>query len=609
MGFSRVVQYHRSSSTRSSLFTKKCTANPRNAHPVSYADDLNFTSATSEAAVQRSVNLLGTLCKLTGMTIHPKKTKSFGTKPKYCGNVQLHGETFDTSCKLQILVVLVYFQPCRRENTRARKAIAEIERLAATRLYHNRKVQIIAENILPSAFYGVLFDPIPDSWLVKMKKQITSCIWGARNPMRSASALLGIAYKGHTLDPYSSVVYKAISTLGRLCTRQSNKSLFVSGWETYKYAKERDGTPSLSKGPFGNAEIWLREIGTRWKDFVKELPRGMPHLKHEVRARLKEKLRGELAEERDTFKGIETGVDERKTNVLHNEVAITNPQKARRILCAVTGAILPLHPRAYGDMDGTRTKCLGCDAPFDIRGGTSDLLQHTIWHCPAHTGFRTANADREWLVQEHINWPICTRVHGIITSDLDISLSRVKELHLMLAEVAGKLENLHADKQVRYSKQHFWNRPFRPGNLLTPKPLPWYHEHGLQKKYFPGLIPFVLNWLNALKWGEEGGQVSKAELAVDLIATERLHMGGEDIACWARKLGRILSVLERSHAVTGYSTRPIFASPKVTHSILEEQMRTHCILNNSLVGFTPKLLMRYYDGPKALPRQKGSNTR
>eukprot|EP01064_Diplonema_japonicum_P031078 TRINITY_DN545_c1_g1_i1.p1 TRINITY_DN545_c1_g1~~TRINITY_DN545_c1_g1_i1.p1 ORF type:complete len:421 (+),score=44.58 TRINITY_DN545_c1_g1_i1:937-2199(+) len=410
-----------------------------------------------------------------------------------------------------------------------------------------------------------------------------------------------------------------------------SSSLVRACRDGYKEAA-RNGNPLAPRGILGQTHELLEELGSSWAHFARQwVPLEPGALKHEVRKLLKVHLRTALEESRPSLQG--TGdIDEVATNGLHLHLANRNPPKARRVLQVITGAVFPFHPKIINDTVGGRTKCMGCDATFDISEHTARLLEHTLWDCQAHEHIRTASETRAALCTQRNQWPRCTQLHGIATVGLGLDTA---ELQLMMAEITGSLQLTFARKKTMDFSVHLWNRPFEKGSLLKPRSLRWHYDNGLRQQCLPRLIPHVIRWLSALHWGTTGGQVSRLELAIDFIATVGLSPceEGEDIQVSARVIGRVITALERIHtskgiaplipaasvvsvhslrtlgyynsSVRGYSSRPVFASP-VTRHILEKQLYNYCVLTNSVEGFIPKVPRRVNEGPKATPQQKGS---
>eukprot|EP01059_Diplonema_ambulator_P032504 TRINITY_DN63_c0_g1_i3.p1 TRINITY_DN63_c0_g1~~TRINITY_DN63_c0_g1_i3.p1 ORF type:complete len:1455 (+),score=172.02 TRINITY_DN63_c0_g1_i3:111-4475(+) len=593
--------------------TKECRSSVDGTIPLSYADDLYFISRISEGALQRSMLILDKFCSLSGFAIHFGKTKFFCTLKGRFGKVHMRGHRFETVDKHRVLGVNIRFhrfdKSACHDDLRVDNVLPMVERLQHTNLNLYRRATLITECILPSALYGCLYAPPSRSRVDKLKKATISCLWGPDHPMRSVDALLGVAFRGHTHEPFSAINFRIMTTVHRVLNKTpSLRDRFQTICDAYIGAK------TLPQGPIGVISAQLQSLGSNWNGFVQHIvPLAKEQAAHEIRALSKNALRRDLQKHRPSYQGL-TDIDEKRTNALHTSMGSNNVLKARRVLNIIVGAVFPFHPSVTNEQVGSLVRCLGCDHLADVSEHTTALLDHTLWSCPAHDSIRKSSNIRASLLAEQSEWPQCTRLHGIITKSS--KLRHYKELQLMLAEIGGNLRSLFAQKQSRDCAAHMWRRDIPVGPLLLPKTYRWYKEHGLPKTYGEQLMVGVIAWLGALRWGKTGPQVSKVELAIDFMATTGLELdAGKDVTAAARKLGYILAALDRIHArhcetplipaehvasvhslrtigitghqIRGYATRPTFASD-TTVNILEKQLFPHCCVFNTLNGFIPK---------------------
>ena len=120
-----------------------------------------------------------------------------------------------------------------------------------------------------------------------------------------------------------------------------------------------------------------------------------------------------LADRRETFAGMEFGVDRKLTAVLRGK---TTGIDTHRLRCLCTGAVATCH-RLFraGMLDGNECRC--CRQPVV---GT---LEHLIDQCPATQRFR----ERDFTAEEWAAMPNCLRLHGIAPLGDDWVPSRVLE--------------------------------------------------------------------------------------------------------------------------------------------------------------------------------------
>eukprot|EP01059_Diplonema_ambulator_P025800 TRINITY_DN428_c0_g3_i5.p1 TRINITY_DN428_c0_g3~~TRINITY_DN428_c0_g3_i5.p1 ORF type:complete len:1329 (+),score=230.13 TRINITY_DN428_c0_g3_i5:197-4183(+) len=600
------------------------------ARALSYADDLYFIARLTEDSIQRAMNIIDVLCSTTGMAIHLGKTKFFTTIANYSGNVSMGGHRFETVREITALGTRLFLSLTPRghtDDTRIKTVFDWVERLSHSNLSMRNKMTIISESVLPAALYGCLFTQPSLKALETLRKHITNCLWGPDHPMRSPDALLGVVNKCHVADPLSAEQYKILGTMRRACTRDPRL--------LERLHRNRDAYRRISstpQGPVGVVTSIMQQLGSGWSAFHNDIvPLSTQAANHKIRALLKTAIRGLLEKNRPSFTGV-TKMDEQRTNEVQIELSRSNPLKAKRVLNLLTGAIFPYHPAVINETVGLMTKCLACDAAYDTSEHTTNLLEHTLWECPAHEQIRKENETRTALCLDRHKWPLCTQLHGIITQD---GPEEHRELQIMLATVGGNLRSIFAQKQAKDFSEHIWRRTPTNGTPLAPMSYRWYLDKGLSHAYHPCLIPKILDWLSALKWCPNSGHISRVELAIDFAATSqsRLLWGQHDITHAARQLGLILGVLGRLHqkhtgkplipatesksvhslrtlgitgsSIRGYTTRPSFATPDVTHKILEQQLYPYCIIGNTLSGFEPKLFMSYFS-TQAQPPPRGS---
>ena len=106
-----------------------------------------------------------------------------------------------------------------------------------------------------------------------------------------------------------------------------------------------------------------------------------------------------LADRRETFSGIEYGIDRKVTAVLQGK---TTGLDTHRLRCLFTGAVPTCH-RLYraGVLDGNWCRCCG-----QLEVGT---LDHLVNCCSATAHLR----HRDFTEEEWAGLPMCLRLHGI----------------------------------------------------------------------------------------------------------------------------------------------------------------------------------------------------
>eukprot|EP01064_Diplonema_japonicum_P010315 TRINITY_DN175_c0_g1_i13.p1 TRINITY_DN175_c0_g1~~TRINITY_DN175_c0_g1_i13.p1 ORF type:complete len:1930 (+),score=452.56 TRINITY_DN175_c0_g1_i13:183-5972(+) len=551
---------------------------------LSYADDA-YLLAQLAAALQKGVEAVEDFCKMVGMKLNVKKTKTFTTGAK-APEVKVDGEVLQAVRTVEVLGAKLRTDGQQQyNNDRAKEAMKTLSRLGATPLSFQQKARIISSTLLPSCLYDAPFSPPRTGMMELLVMETTYTLWGQRYRTRSPGAVLSVTLPGHTHHPKMTAAYKALMLMYRACRKDDQ--LWARCNDIAKLYRE--GKKAL--GLVGNLkQRWLPMVQATWDQLKDTMAMEKERFRHYIRDKLRRGEAEAIMGKRSSMKGMATAAAV-ETNELWGKLASSDPIAARNLRRVITGAVFYIHPRGWrtdavahippteeevdeedsrDDSEDEEEREAGGEgevaelermllaeqrqqdepatARCDVCGQmqqVSNILEHALWECElaVEVGQREAHAGTTRTGLEP-----CMRLHGILPREAaKEDKDRLEKTQRYLLAVVGERDAALQAKRQQIYRTHQWLE-ITEGEA---HPAPTEEEFArLQtgntlKEYTKP----VLKWLKQLRWygGNRSTAVSTVELALDFENVTQKSLGGKlgELAEVRQKARRLHTVMKK----------------------------------------------------------------
>ena len=529
----------------------------------SYADDANIISVTSEADIQRAMDLIGRFCDLTGMKLNIRKTVLLGVRKgcrndrardPYVGSVTTTDDdgdvvTFPTTSRHKLLGYILSTSYAPEDHTSCDRISAMLpacSKLADAHLPFTARCTLATTAINTNAFYGCSTTYVPPKLLDDFTGKLTTGVFGRKHRARNRIAVLTCLNKGHLMDPVTLISYSTLRSLFDTCQRLPHLQPRLS-----RILHKHKSTPQPI-GPVGLAMLRTPSDAIVWAagghdiaaatcaSSATPLAAMTPGKRnHELRDMLRTKRWAELSESRPTYAGVEVGVDTARTNLFRVSCKDNALRNASTLIIAGAfhrgGRWKPvrlcdarddpeLGLESDSDCEDSADAPTDCDS--DAMSDTidtslcphcmdmvEDTCEHLWWHCSAFAEIRSEPRFSAVMSADRTAWPPCLRNWGVITRGANVD---AVALHLLMSTILCRRIELGATAvALPPCRPHAWRRAM---TLPTSRSLcdPRRILAHIDLWTYATDVRCLAEWACSLRWcSDPGSEISMIELAID----------------------------------------------------------------------------------------------
>eukprot|EP01063_Lacrimia_lanifica_P041963 TRINITY_DN992_c0_g2_i1.p1 TRINITY_DN992_c0_g2~~TRINITY_DN992_c0_g2_i1.p1 ORF type:complete len:1334 (+),score=139.36 TRINITY_DN992_c0_g2_i1:87-4088(+) len=509
-----------------------------------YLDDVYVTAAT-QGALQEAAARIERFADAIGVDLAVSKCYVFGAglpspSIKLCGEGLKAVNVFD--CLGAALVATTQPPATRawsalsRIHGRYQDAVAIAEKATQLRgvLHPDAIAALVEAAAVPKVAYGMEVARLPTSWINELQRATTTGLWSVRNGAgrRARTVVLNLLHKGHRLDPCTRQLIAPIAAWSRQVCKGRLTGKFAKRYSEAAF-RARDGT-AVKTGPMALVTEALSCLGWKWAaplriqlrrqsagtDTTVSVDDPPDWFAHELRAAALRVRFAALAKERDTFAGVETGVDGPATRCLLDG---THPQSPSvydaEVLRSIIAGTVPVAKYRREKL------CSLCDA-----GAVQDE-QHLFLECPSMADIRAEC----WAELDVPLLPRCLLLHGILPLEhphVALHHPGPFERVALVSKVQAGLVRM----ALRRAERSLAASSGSPAPPAAPRAYPWKWNPEVTQRVANGLavvfppspanprtVPratqlAMAHWLQSLRWGTEtpgaSPGVSYLELAI-----------------------------------------------------------------------------------------------